>query len=479
MLWKNVVVFTSTCYKAVQLSLFSRHNNQTDPLDRHAKSAVTYFCSSGSSVCSWTMAPLHGSQTCTQASTQERSVALLICMMYQPPKGDQWSNKTNLILQINERRAPILIRADDCWLSFFTVPVLRSNILPCKSQKDQMIQELHQSHFFWERNHFIAKRHLLSVYFYTCAVIFRSWQLLPELFCVVRVELIIEWGAQPVRLQLVEDGCQGVWDVNNAASLTWDHKQEAIGRLQYEMFQFLWRHGIVKTSEQQQWIFKACHWKTWQCSTDMQWQFMQWQVKFSGGEGQLCNIILLLCPGYMYLISEEGRFVRAISVGVAASSQRFHVRHSHSQDGQFVWFPRQCAAGGNHVGQLCDVGGHLVPPPPLNLTVIFSDGQTQGEERRKGGIEMGGRNRRAGGQHGVELKVNVAMSRCLLGGGSGNESGEGWYSRKRGSANCLVFQIQNTWHQLIHYEWHVTKRKTADKASQGTNQMFINITMWI
>lgn len=110
-----------------------------------------------------------------------------------------------------------------------------------------------------------------------------------------------------------------------------------------------------------------------------------------GGGNSFATPSLLLCPGYMYLISEEGRFVRAISVGVAASSQRFHVRNSHSQDGQFVWFPRQCTAGGNHVGQLCDVGGHLVPPPPLDLTVIFPEGQTQGEERRKGGIEMGGK----------------------------------------------------------------------------------------
>lgn len=61
-----------------------------------------------------------------------------------------------------------------------------------------------------------------------------------------------------------------------------------------------------------------------------------------------------------------------------------------------------------------------------------------------------GRNRRAGGQHGVELRVNVAMSRCLLGGECGNESGS--YARKRGSSNseltqlkmeCLVFQIRN------------------------------------
>lgn len=38
----------------------------------------------------------------------------------------------HLILQMNERRAPMLILADDCWLSFFTVPVFRSNILPLK-----------------------------------------------------------------------------------------------------------------------------------------------------------------------------------------------------------------------------------------------------------------------------------------------------------------------------------------------------------
>lgn len=77
----------------------------------------------------------------------------------------------------------------------------------------------------------------------------------------------------------------------------------------------------------------------------------------------------------MYLISEEGRLVGAICVGVAASSQRLHVGHCHSQNGQLVWFPCQSAAGGNHVGQLCDVGGHFVPPPPLDLAVIFPERQ--------------------------------------------------------------------------------------------------------
>lgn len=105
----------------------------------------------------------------------------------------------------------------------------------------------------------------------------------------------------------------------------------------------------------------------------------------------------LLQPLYccMYLISEEGRFVGAISVGVAAPSQRLHVGHSHSQDGQLVRFPRQRAASGDHVGQLCDVGGHLVPPPPLDLAVIFPGGQTARrggkEESRWGGKKQTGR----------------------------------------------------------------------------------------
>ncbi|TNN80977.1 hypothetical protein EYF80_008633 [Liparis tanakae] len=60
-------------------------------------------------------------------------------------------------------------------------------------------------------------------------------ELLSELFCIVRVELIIQGGAQPFRLCLVEDGCQGVRDVNDAASLTRHDKQEAIGCLQDEL----------------------------------------------------------------------------------------------------------------------------------------------------------------------------------------------------------------------------------------------------
>ena len=43
----------------------------------------------------------------------------------------------HLILQMKERRAPILILADDaCCPSFFTVPVFRSSIRPGEGDKD-------------------------------------------------------------------------------------------------------------------------------------------------------------------------------------------------------------------------------------------------------------------------------------------------------------------------------------------------------
>lgn len=85
----------------------------------------------------------------------------------------------------------------------------------------------------------------------------------------------------------------------------------------------------------------------------------------------VCTVLL---PKYTYLISEEGRFIRAVGVDVAASSQRLHVRYSHSKDSQLVRLPCQRAARGHHVGQLRDVGGHLVSPPPLDLAVIFPEG---------------------------------------------------------------------------------------------------------
>lgn len=54
--------------------------------------------------------------------------------------------KRHLILQMNDRRAPMVILADVCWLSFFTVPVFKSNILPANrvnSGNSKCTTELH------------------------------------------------------------------------------------------------------------------------------------------------------------------------------------------------------------------------------------------------------------------------------------------------------------------------------------------------
>lgn len=147
-------------------------------------------------------------------------------------KLDDWVQCEYLILQMNDRRAPILILADDCWLSFFTVPVFKSNILPANSES---------SH--WRVNYWGGQVSTIVSVFCTCVVILCSGELLPELFCIIWMELIIEGGTEPVRLWLVEDRCQGVRDINNATGLTWHHKQETIGCLEDEMLQFLQTHG--------------------------------------------------------------------------------------------------------------------------------------------------------------------------------------------------------------------------------------------
>ena len=47
------------------------------------------------------------------------------------------------------------------------------------------------------------------------------------------------------------------------------------------------------------------------------------------------------------------------------------MRHGHPEDGELVRLPGESVAGGDHVGELRDVGGHLVPPPPLYFAVIL------------------------------------------------------------------------------------------------------------
>lgn len=45
--------------------------------------------------------------------------------------------------------------------------------------------------------------------------------------------------------------------------------------------------------------------------------------------------------------------------------------HGHPEDGELVGLASQRAAGGHHVGQLCDIGCHLVAAPALDFAVVL------------------------------------------------------------------------------------------------------------
>lgn len=45
--------------------------------------------------------------------------------------------------------------------------------------------------------------------------------------------------------------------------------------------------------------------------------------------------------------------------------------HGHPEDGELVGLASQRAAGGHHVGQLRDIGRHLVAAPALDFAVVL------------------------------------------------------------------------------------------------------------
>lgn len=59
------------------------------------------------------------------------------------------------------------------------------------------------------------------------------------------------------------------------------------------------------------------------------------------------------------------------------------MRDGHAEDGELVWLPSQCAARGDHVGELRDVLSHLVPSAPFNFTMILSFQKVRDQERGK------------------------------------------------------------------------------------------------
>lgn len=71
-------------------------------------------------------------------------------------------NEPHLILQMNDRRAPILILADDCWPSFFTVPVFKSNILPLKANS-QIQHNSNREVIMWEHIFYTDKGHAFEM----------------------------------------------------------------------------------------------------------------------------------------------------------------------------------------------------------------------------------------------------------------------------------------------------------------------------
>lgn len=86
-----------------------------------------------------------------------------------------------------------------------------------------------------------------------------------------------------------------------------------------------------------------------------------------------------------YLFCQERRLVGAVRGLVPGAPHGLHVRDSHAQDGELVRLPGQRTARGDHVRELGDVLSHLVPPPPLDLTVVLSSRKHEirvGEERR-------------------------------------------------------------------------------------------------
>ena len=45
--------------------------------------------------------------------------------------------------------------------------------------------------------------------------------------------------------------------------------------------------------------------------------------------------------------------------------------HGHPEDGELVGLASQCAAGRHHVGQLGDIGCHLVAAPAFDFAVVL------------------------------------------------------------------------------------------------------------
>jgi hypothetical protein len=84
------------------------------------------------------------------------------------------------------------------------------------------------------------------------------------------------------------------------------------------------------------------------------------------------------------------------------------VRDGHSEDGELVRLPGEGVAGGHHVRQLRDVGGHLVPSPPLDFAVILAGKPLLGVLTVRI-IEPVGRLKKRAGEGGAVLRIRIRI----------------------------------------------------------------------
>lgn len=114
-----------------------------------------------------------------------------------------------------------------------------------------------------------------------------------------------------------------------------------------------------------------------------------------------------------YLLRQERRLVGAIRGLVPCAPHGLHVRDGHAQDGELVRLPGQRAARGDHVRELGDVLCHLVPPAPLDLTVVLSSRKHEVRTGRGGEREGSDQGLLSDGAKGHVLNIKEPGDRLI------------------------------------------------------------------
>lgn len=139
----------------------------------------------------------------------------------------------HLILQMKERRAPMLILTDDWLPSFFTVPVFRSSMRPERERQSARVRKKESKKQEVEKLDRQADGHVTTV------VVLSGGQLFSQFVLIIGVELIIQRRAEPIGLSLVQHRCDRIGHVNHTPALARHHEEETVRCLQYQMLQLL------------------------------------------------------------------------------------------------------------------------------------------------------------------------------------------------------------------------------------------------